>query len=111
MNKNEMIVMCTSAIAGAIIACVVLVTQKEEIKPTANYDYLEQRMEDSETAHDNCKYIIVECVSNVGQDTYHHVDDYTRNVDHSITFIGEDGLLTTIHYPYFQIIVNPKTKN
>ena len=116
MNRNEMLVMCTSTIAVAIIACVGFVTEsynkKEEVKPTTNYNYLEQRLQDDENAHDwECKYIIVECASVEGQDTYHYVDDYTRNVDHSITFIGEDGLLMTVHYPYFQIIVNPKTKN
>ena len=126
MNRNEMLVMCTSTIAVAIIACVGFVTdsynKKEEVKPTTNYNYLEQRLQDDENAHDwersqsqdsdfLCKYIIVECVSVEGEDTYHYVDDYTRNVDHSITFIGEDGLLMTVHYPYFQIIVNPKTKN
>lgn len=112
MNRNEMIVMCTSTIAVAIIACVGFLTEKEEVKPTRNYNYLEQRLEDDENAHDwECKYIIVECVSVEGQDTYHYVDDYTRNVDHSITFIGEDGLLMTVHYPYFQIIVNRKRKN
>lgn len=116
MNRNEMLVMCTSTIAVAIIATVGFITdsynKKEEVKPTTNYNYLEQRLVDDENAHDwECKYIIVECVSVEGQDTYHYVDDYTRNVDNSITFIGEDGLLMTVHYPYFQIIVNPKTKN
>ena len=110
-----MLVMCTSTIAVAIIACVGFITdsynKKEEVKPTTNYNYLEQRLKDDENAHDNCKYIIKECVSAEGQDTYHYVDNYTRNVDHSINFIGEDGLLMTVHYPYFQIIVNLNMRN
>lgn len=117
-----MIVMCTSTIAIAAVVCIGFITDSEEVNPNVNYNYLEQRMEDSETVHEEecdsqikhdweCNYIIVECMSNEGEHTYHYVDDYIRNVDHSITFIGEDGLLTTVHYPYFQIIVNPKTKN
>lgn len=38
----------------------------------------------------------------------HYVDDYTRNIDNSISFIGEDGLVWRIPYPYYAIEVNPK---
>ena len=38
----------------------------------------------------------------------HYVNDYTCNVDNSISFIGEDGLVWHIPYPYYSIEVNPK---
>lgn len=38
----------------------------------------------------------------------HYVNDYTCNVDNSIGFIGEDGLVWRIPYPYYTIEVNPK---
>ena len=38
----------------------------------------------------------------------HYVNDYTCNVDNSISFIGEDGLVWYIPYPYYAIEVNPK---
>lgn len=57
--------------------------------------------------HDwECRYII--------QDGYsqsihtHYVNEYIRNVDGSISFIGEDGLVWRIPYPYYTIEVNPK---
>lgn len=57
--------------------------------------------------HDwECRYII--------QDGYsqsihtHYVNEYIRNVDGSISFIGEDGLVWRIPYPYYAIEVNPK---
>lgn len=40
----------------------------------------------------------------------HYINEYKRNVDHSITFVGDDGLLWTIPYPYFYICVNPSVK-
>ena len=40
----------------------------------------------------------------------HYINEYNRNVDHSITFVGDDGLLWTIPYPYFYIRVNPSVK-
>ena len=58
-------------------------------------------------AHDwECKFIIVESYN--GKEVEHYIDEYNRNEDHSITFIGNDGLVTTIPFPYFRIIVNPK---
>lgn len=38
----------------------------------------------------------------------HYVNDYIRNVDDSISFIGEDGLVWRIPYPYYRIEVNSK---
>lgn len=52
------------------------------------------------------KFVIVDCFSAEGRETYHYIDEYKRNDDYSISFVGEDGLITTLPYPYFQIIVN-----
>jgi hypothetical protein len=63
----------------------------------------------AETKHDwESKFMIEDCYSSNDGVIYHYIDSYERNVDHSITFISHDGLLTTIPYPYFQIHVNPK---
>ncbi|MBQ2982834.1 MAG: hypothetical protein IJD58_12005 [Lachnospiraceae bacterium] len=53
-----------------------------------------------------CRYIIHDAYN---QDiSLHYVDDYTCNIDNSISFIGEDGLVWRIPYPYYAIEVNPK---
>lgn len=66
-------------------------------------------IEEVEYSHDwECRFIIVDGYNGHGEDLKHYVNDYKRNINHSITFVGEDGLLTTIPYPYFQIIPNPK---
>lgn len=71
----------------------------------------EQKGEEVEYSHDwECRFIIVDGYNGHGKDLKHYVNDYKRNTNHSITFVGEDGLLTTIPYPYFQIIPNPKPK-
>lgn len=64
-----------------------------------------------EIKHDwECNFIIDECYTMDGANTFHYVDSYVRNTDHSISFVGEDGLLTRIPYPYFRIIVNNKER-
>ena len=66
---------------------------------------------DEVVQHDwECKFCIEDGYNGNGKDLKHYVNDYKRNTNHSITFVGEDGLLTTIPYPYFQIIPNPKPK-
>lgn len=57
--------------------------------------------------HDwECKYIIQDGYSS---DIHiHYVDEYVRNIDYSISFIGEDGLVWRIPYPYYSITTNPK---
>jgi hypothetical protein len=94
-----------ACIVGGIIAVAAL-----------TFAFLTERQKDNvivpqnevEYAHDwECRFIIVDGYNGHGQDLQHYVNDYKRNTDHSITFVGEDGLLTTIPYPYFQIIPNP----
>ena len=70
---------------------------------------VENPVEVVEFSHDwECRFIIVDGYNGHGKDIQHFVNDYKRNTNHSITFVGEDGLVTTIPYPYFQIIPNPK---
>lgn len=53
-----------------------------------------------------CKYIV--------RDGYnqgihvHHINDYLINVNGSISFVGDDGLICNIPYPYFEVIKNEK---
>ena len=57
--------------------------------------------------HDwECKFCIEDGYNGNGKVMYHYIDEYTRNINHSITFVGHDGLLWTIPYPYFYIHVN-----
>lgn len=62
--------------------------------------------------HDwECKFCIEDGYNGDGKVMFHYIDKYTRNVDHSITFVGHDGLLWTIPYPYFYIHVNEHYKD
>lgn len=63
---------------------------------------------DSQISHDwECKFIVEDCYTQEGGSMVHYVDEVVKNVDGSITFIAEDGLLTTIPYPYYRIEKNP----
>lgn len=62
---------------------------------------------EEDVIHDwECKFCIEDGYNGDGKVMFHYIDEYTRNVDHSITFVGHDGLLWTIPYPYFYIHVN-----
>ena len=62
---------------------------------------------DEVVPHDwECKFCIEDGYNGNGKVMYHYIDEYTRNTNHSITFVGHDGLLWTIPYPYFYIHVN-----
>lgn len=66
---------------------------------------------DEVVSHDwECKFCIEDGYNGNGNVMYHYINEYTRNVDHSITFVGHDGLLWTIPYPYFYIHVNANYK-
>ena len=53
-----------------------------------------------------CRYIIHDGYNQ--SIPIHYVNGYTCNVDNSISFIGEDGLVWHIPYPYYTIEVNSK---
>lgn len=66
---------------------------------------------DEVVPHDwECKFCIEDGYNGNGKVMFHYIDEYTRNTNHSITFVGHDGLLWTIPYPYFYIHVNPNYK-
>ena len=63
---------------------------------------------EEQVSHDwECKYIVEDCYTQEGGSMVHYVDEVIENVDGSITFIGKDGLLTTIPYPYYTLEKNP----
>ena len=64
-----------------------------------------------QTLHDwECKFIVEDYYTTDEGTTIHYVHDVIENVDGSITFVGEDGLLTRIPYPYYKLEKNPKEK-
>lgn len=89
-----------SIIASVVVAISIIAVTSSDMKCDTH-----------EIMHDwECNFIIDECYTTEGANTFHYVDSYVRNIDHSITFVGEDGLLTRVPYPYFRIIVNPKER-
>lgn len=61
--------------------------------------------------HDwECRFIVEDYYTTDEGITIHYVHDVIENVDGSITFVGEDGLLTRIPYPYYKLEKNPKEK-
>lgn len=100
MKIKDKLVLCMIFLSVLVTVCSFVHTENRE-------DML-MKEEDTNVLHDwETKFII--------EDGYngetHYINEYKRNADHSITFVGDDGLLWTIPYPYFHIIVNPKTKN
>lgn len=64
-------------------------------------------VDDTPIYHDwECAYIIRDSYHR--NTSIHYIDEYIINADRSISFVGDDGLVCTIPYPYFQIIKNEK---
>lgn len=56
--------------------------------------------------HDwECNYIIRDSYT-YDEETTHYIDSYVKNVDNSISFVADDGLVTEIPYPYYEVIKN-----
>lgn len=113
--KSEIV----ATVVGGIIAIVVLSfcflneRDKREVEANvqkiAQYDSVEEAEE--VISHDwECKFCIEDSYNGNGKVMFHYINEYNRNVDHSITFVGHDGLLWTIPYPYFYIHVNEHYK-
>lgn len=66
-----------------------------------------EAVDDIPIYHDwECKYIVHD---GYHRDTpLHYIDDYVINVDGSISFVDNEGLICNIPYPYFHIIKNEK---
>lgn len=96
-NKLELSMIFLSVLA---IVCSFVYTQNREVMTI-------KEEEDSNVLHDwETKFMIEDGYNG----EFHYINEYKRNVDHSITFVGDDGLLWTIPYPYFYIHVNPHQK-
>lgn len=95
MKIKDKLILCMIFLSVLAIVCSFVYTQNREDM------LMKEELHDWET-----KFII--------EDGYngeiHYINEYKRNVDHSITFVGDDGLLWTIPYPYFYIRVNPHQK-
>lgn len=71
----------------------------------------ESEVLDEQVEHDwECKFIVEDCYTQEGGSMVHYVDEVIENIDGSITFIGDDGLVTKIPYPYYRIEKNPNKK-
>ena len=82
------------------------------MKETNMYQELTIPSENEQVSHDwECKYIVEDRYTQEGGSMVHYVDEVIENVDGSITFIGEDGLVTKIPYPYYNIEKNPNKKS
>lgn len=82
-----------------------------EIRESIETILTENHVDDEQILHDwECKFCIEDGYNGNGKILYHYINEYTRNIDHSITFVGHDGLLWTIPYPYFFIHVNHKDR-
>lgn len=96
--KNKLIVFMIFLSVLAIVNSFVYILNREDMV---------KRDEDTNMLHDwETKFMIEDGYNG----EFHYINEYKRNVDHSITFIGDDGLLWTIPYPYFYIHVNPSVK-
>ena len=114
--KSEIV----ATVVGGIVAIVVLsfcfLNERDKreleanVQKIAQYDNVEEAKE--VISHDwECKFCIEDSYNGNGKVMYHYINEYTRNVSHSISFVGHDGLLWTIPYPYFYIHVNEHYKD
>lgn len=113
--KSEIV----ATVVGGIVAVVVLsfcfLNERDKREVEANEQKIAQSVSVEETDevifHDwECKFCIEDGYNGNGKVMYHYINEYTRNVSHSISFVGHDGLLWTIPYPYFYIHVNEHYK-
>ena len=113
--KSEIV----ATVVGGILAIVVLsfcfLNERDKREVEANEQKIAQPVSVEETDevifHDwECKFCIEDGYNGNGKVMYHYINEYTRNVSHSISFVGHDGLLWTIPYPYFYIHVNEHYK-
>ena len=114
--KSEIV----ATVVGGIVTVAALgfcfLSEKDKREEHSNVTQTEKATHDCDTrdtqsAHDwECKYVIEDGYNGNGKHMFHYVDSYVRNVDRSISFVDDEGLVTTIPYPYFHIHVNPNKK-
>lgn len=100
--------MFSNKVMNTIIATTAFITTAVLSATLINpISYNEDKIEE-QVSHDwECEYIVEDFYTQEGGSIIHYVDEVIENVDGSITFIGEDGLVTRIPYPYYRIEKNP----
>lgn len=116
MNKNEAIVVSVMLFVLGMVSCVGIIFSTDTIQPQKREEEkteIRHDLEcDSTIRHDwECKYIVEDFYTQAGGSIIHYVDEVIENVDGSITFVGEDGLVTKIPYPYYKIEKNTNKKS
>lgn len=100
--------MFSNKVMNTIIATTAFIVSAALSAAFINPCSYESEVIEEQVSHDwECKYIVEDFYTQEGGSMVHYVDEVVENVDGSITFIGEDGLLTTIPYPYYSLEKNP----
>ena len=108
--KTEIVATIVGGIVTVVSLSFLFLNERDK-REAAVAEFISVGGTDEVVSHDwECKFCIEDGYNGKGKVMFHYIDDYTRNVDHSITFVGHDGLLWTIPYPYFYIHVNPNYK-
>ena len=99
-----------------VVSCVGIICSTDTAQPQRNEEETTEISHnwecDSQIGHDwECTFIVEDRYTQEGGSMFHYVDEVIENVDGSITFIGEDGLVTKIPYPYYNIEKNPNKKS
>lgn len=114
--KSEIVATVVGGIVAVIVLSFCFLNERDKREVEANEQKIAQSVSVEETDevifHDwECKFCIEDSYNGNGKVMYHYINEYTRNVSHSISFVGHDGLLWTIPYPYFYIHVNQNYKD
>lgn len=105
MKKEIVATIVGGIVALSIVGFTCLTDDKQELK-----NFVES-VDDEQVLHDwECKFCIEDGYNGNGNTLYHYINEYKRNTNHSISFVGHDGLLWVIPYPYFYIHVNEHYK-
>lgn len=102
MKMKDKLLLCIIFLSVLAIVCS-FVYKRKQIEVRTRVEEAFNTEVTYETLHDwETKFIIEDGYNGKN----HYINEYKRNIDHSITFVGDDGLLWTIPYPYFYIHVN-----
>ena len=107
--KSEIVATVVGGIVTVAALCFCFLAEKDNRNENSNVTQT-KNIEEVATHDWECKYVIEDGYNGNGKHMFHYVDSYVRNVDRSISFVDDEGLVTTIPYPYFHIHVNPNKK-
>lgn len=110
--RTEIVATVVGGIVTVAALCFCFLVEKDKREQEVKVDqFTSVGGTDEVVTHDwECKYVIEDGYNGNGKHMFHYVDSYVRNVDRSISFVDDEGLVTTIPYPYFHIHVNPNKK-